>query len=817
MISYAGCVACSRWRFLDRRGGRGRERLLLARDHFGIKPLLYAELGGNVLFASELKAMLASGVIDDEVDPVALWQLLAGGSVRQPRTMLKSVKMLPPAHRLLVDRRGARLQRYWSLGTGRRPGLAQRPFPEIVEIVDATLADAVASQLVADVPVGAFLSGGIDSALLVGLMTRCRQDAVRTFSVGFGHEGSGLDETDDAALVAAHFGTKHTRVAVTGAEVRDHIEKIARALDQPTVDGVNSYFISRAAAGELKVAISGTGSDEIFAGYPWFGAMHDHTAIARKRPLRSWLAERFSPYREDGFLSVFAMQYRIFGGALAVALLTRDMHEGLDAERSEARSVADADELPRAGVLERTSALVLRGYTVNQLLRDIDVASMAHSLEVRVPFLDVAVADLALSLPKRAKLDPNPANRPSESYRSSGIKRVLVAAARPMLPPNFDKRSKRGFAMPFGPWLRGQLWEVLHDCLSAPTLQRRGWFEVEAVRGLLERFEAGEEFLAAAVAPHDGRIVGARSVGPGCTPDAAPEPCRCVKPCHYSDPVIGFARMAAPDQQAARFEQDDFPGSPRILFVGDANSTHTRAWIELLDRTDFNVRLFAMPDAEGMAPPAELTFRIYVGEPGFTSCTERRMPFTPLGARMAEHEIREQNLGGRKPSMIDKVGWAANSIAPWRRGKPCDQALTAWLSAILRRWAPDIVHSFGIYPAGLWFYAARHTFGVTNIGRWVLQTRGGSDIQLRRFDNNRASEISVIANEAAAIITDNFANIAYMAEMGVDRSRFASINPVPGTGGIDVDALARGANHHRTGVSSCGRRPMRCNGRRHCR
>jgi glycosyltransferase involved in cell wall biosynthesis len=256
--------------------------------------------------------------------------------------------------------------------------------------------------------------------------------------------------------------------------------------------------------------------------------------------------------------------------------------------------------------------------------------------------------------------------------------------------------------------------------------------------------------------------------------------------------VIGFARLAAPDQQTARFEQDDFPGAPRILFIGDANSTHTRAWIELLDRTDFNVRLLALPDAETMAPPADLTFRIYVGEPGFTSCTERRMPFAPLGARMAEHEIRERNLGGRKPSMIDKVGWAANSLAPWRRSKPCDQALAAWLSAILRRWAPDIVHSFGIYPAGLWFYAARHTFGVTNIGRWVLQTRGGSDIQLRRFDNNRAGEISVIANEAAAIITDNFANIAYMAEMGVERSRFASINPVPGTGGIDVDALARG-------------------------
>jgi asparagine synthase (glutamine-hydrolysing) len=480
----------------DRRGGPGKERLLLARDQFGIKPLLYANLGENVLFASELKAMLASGVVDDEVDPVALWQLLSGGSIRQPRTLLKSVRMLPAAHRLVLDRGGMRLQRYWSLGTARYPGLAKKRFPEIVEIVDATLADAVASQLVADVPVGAFLSGGVDSALLVGLMTRYRPAAVRTFSVGFGDDGAELDETDDAALVAAHLGTEHTRVVVTGAAVRNHIEKIARALDQPTVDGVNSYFISRAAASELKVAISGTGSDEIFAGYPWFGAMREHTVTARKRPVRSWFAERFAPYREDGFLGAFAMQYRIFGSVLADGLLACDMREGLDAERNGARDVAEGDELPRAGVLDRTSALVLRGYTVNQLLRDIDAASMAHSLEVRVPFLDVGVADLAFSLPECAKLDPNPAKGPPDSYRSTGIKRALVAAARPMLPPNFDKRAKRGFGMPFAAWLRGPLRGVLHDCLSTRSLQRRGWFEVQAARGLLQRFEAGEESWA---------------------------------------------------------------------------------------------------------------------------------------------------------------------------------------------------------------------------------------------------------------------------------------------------------------------------------
>jgi glycosyltransferase involved in cell wall biosynthesis len=254
---------------------------------------------------------------------------------------------------------------------------------------------------------------------------------------------------------------------------------------------------------------------------------------------------------------------------------------------------------------------------------------------------------------------------------------------------------------------------------------------------------------------------------------------------------MGFARLAAIEERVARFDEDDFPGAPRILFVGDASSSHTRAWIDLLSRTDFNIRLFATPNAEATAPAADLPFRIYVGDPGFTLCSERRMPFTPQGARVAEHEIREHSLAGRKPSLIDKVGWAANSMSPWRREAPRDQALAAWFSAILRGWRPDIVHSFGIYPVGLWLYAARHSFAVTNIGRWVLQTRGGSDLQLRRFDRARATEISVVANEADTIITDNLANLTYLAQMGVDPSRLASINPIPGTGGIDVDALAR--------------------------
>ncbi|MGH9818796.1 MAG: asparagine synthase (glutamine-hydrolyzing), partial [Pyrinomonadaceae bacterium] len=254
----------------DRRRGPGRERLLLARDHFGIKPLLYAELGNQLVFASEIKAMLASGLIRPEIDPLGLRYLLTYGSVYQPHTILKGVKMLPPAHTLLLNKDGMRIERFWSLGVDRLPDLGAIPYEAAVSEMDDILSESVRLQMISDVPLGAFLSGGIDSSLMVAMMSKASTEKVKTYAVGFGAEGREMDETDDAALTAQFIGTDHTRVTVTGTDVRRDIEHIALGLDQPSVDGVNTYYVARAARTGVTVAISGNGGDELFAGYPWF-------------------------------------------------------------------------------------------------------------------------------------------------------------------------------------------------------------------------------------------------------------------------------------------------------------------------------------------------------------------------------------------------------------------------------------------------------------------------------------------------------------------------------------------------------------------
>jgi asparagine synthase (glutamine-hydrolysing) len=501
----------------DWRRGSGHERLLLARDQMGIKPLLYARVQGRLIFASEVKALLASGLVVHEVDPVALRLLLTHGAIVQPRTILRGVHMLLPAHRLILEAgREERIERYWSLGLNRRTDLRTRPYGEQVEEVASSLEESVRLQMVSDVPLGAFLSSGVDSSLLVAMMAKeVNNHRVRTFSVGFEAEGEKIDETDDAERTAHFIGTDHSRIVVRGEDVRDRISQIAFDLDQPTVDGVNSYFVSMAARSAVTVAISGTGGDELFAGYPWFEQMVFEesrrqaapwtsvaksllTSVARHPVLDSLVpmrgGYRFGHWRDDaGFLSRYYAANPMFEAPWTARLLAHDLRSEAQAGRSPHYDLSAIDELPQGSVLERVSGICLRGYTSNQLLRDIDAASMAHSLEVRVPFLDPVVADLALSLPDSAKMGDSPrsSSNPPRSYREAGTKRILLDVAKDLLPPGFDTRVKTGFSMPLDSWLKGPLREVLLDTLSERSVAKRGLLEVSAVAGVRDQFLSG--------------------------------------------------------------------------------------------------------------------------------------------------------------------------------------------------------------------------------------------------------------------------------------------------------------------------------------
>jgi asparagine synthase (glutamine-hydrolysing) len=501
----------------DKRGGRGKERLLLARDPIGIKPLLYSWVGDRLIFASELKSMLASGLIRPRIDPEALRLLLTFGSVYQPRTILSAVRMLPPAYRLIVQGKKERLERYWIMKPGRVKDTARLDYPEQVERVAAALGEAVRFQMISDVPLGAFLSGGVDSSLLVGLMSQVSGKRLKTFSVGFQKEGAALDESDEAGRTAHLLGTDHHRVVIRGSDVRDNLSHIAWSLDQPSVDGVNSYFVSMAARREVTVSLSGTGGDELFAGYPWFANMVRFetkrvspvcrlTGLNRLRmigkrflihPLLSGGSRRLLSmfHGSSGFLSRYAENYQIFGPEGTARILSPEIAQEAGEDHTSANDLLHFDEMPQAGTVDRVSGLCLRAYTSNQLLRDIDAVSMAHSLEVRVPFLDVPLLNLVLSLPSSAKIgDVEKIDRPHLStYRESGCKRILIDAGKLMkvLPPGIEDQLKRGFSLPMDDWLKAELREPLENTLSRASVKARGFFDPEVVEGVKQGFMEG--------------------------------------------------------------------------------------------------------------------------------------------------------------------------------------------------------------------------------------------------------------------------------------------------------------------------------------
>ncbi|PDS40639.1 asparagine synthase (glutamine-hydrolyzing) [Rhizobium anhuiense] len=490
----------------DKRSGSGREKLLLGRDPFGIKPLLYSKVGAGVVFASELKGLLSSGKTSRRIDPQALQQLLSLGSIYQPTTLVEGVFALPSAHYLRVDRAGFHLKRYWSYGLDRVGGLRQLPYQEQVTAFADALKESVKLQMIADVPVGAFLSGGVDSSLIVALMAREAGGHIKTYSVGFEEGAGAVDESHEAADIARLLETDHTRVVVTADDMLANFSRFIGGLDQPSVDGLNSYFVSQAAATGVTVSLSGTGGDELFLGYPWFAGVKNSLDSGRGAE-RSRVARLLSHFSANGrnpgsvgdlvdpsaFREAFGRQYHCFGPSFGYSLLSRHLQRHVK-QRSFAEDLESCDEFSEAGLLDRSSVMCLNGYTRNQLLRDIDACSMTHSLEVRVPFLDTAIADFAFSLPVASKISISDRTLdPSASYSESGVKKIVCDVARRYLPNDFfDARAKRGFALPYADWMRGPLAEILEDTTSAKSVAQAGLFDPAAVARVNAEFHGGQ-------------------------------------------------------------------------------------------------------------------------------------------------------------------------------------------------------------------------------------------------------------------------------------------------------------------------------------
>jgi len=474
---------------VDLRPGRGREKILLARDQLGIKPLIYTLRGKNFIFASELKCILASDLVKKNVDSDALRMLLTYGSIVQPKMIIKDVKMLLPGYQLIYQNGRTSIKRYWQLKTDRFKNLREKSYRAQTDILRHELEQTVKSQMVSDAPIGAFLSSGVDSTLLVALMQKFSTGPVRTFSVGFEKQSQGIDETPLARKRAKFLGTKHTEVIIESKDISNHLIRFVRALDQPSVDGINSYFVSWAASRGVKVAISGTGGDEFFAGYPWFANM----LRSLQNDQRNYITKLFMKYCH--FLGTFLSLYRISDSFSVASLLAETKHKKSSMGREPALDFAHTDELRYDDELSRMTAISLRSYTQNQLLRDIDATSMFNSLEVRVPLLDKNIVDLALSLPAKAKLGKmgNVREIAEElSYRELGAKKILIDAGRGLLPENIDLQKKQGFTLPFNYWLKGELKDVLGEALSLATVKKRGFFEPKEVQSYYQRYLDGK-------------------------------------------------------------------------------------------------------------------------------------------------------------------------------------------------------------------------------------------------------------------------------------------------------------------------------------
>jgi asparagine synthase (glutamine-hydrolysing) len=439
-----------------------KQELLLARDPFGIKPLYYTDSAARLAFASELRALLRGGAAAPELDPAGVESYLAFGCVMRPQTMVRGVQTLEPG-RFLRRRAGATAARLGRHSTLRAPATLPRTYAEAIETTAATLRRVVAEHMVADVPVGVLLSGGIDSSGLVATLSG--QDlTVDTFTVIFAGEDESLSERPFAAAVAQRYGTRHHEVRIEGTTV-DAVGEAVSRLDQPSIDGANTYVVCKAVRGAgITVVLSGLGADEVFLGYgnhetfARLRLLHHLTAIPGAREaLRlaahlPWPAPSFRQQKAIAYLATkgrpadaYAAMRGLFSTPRITALLGRPATEP-------GAFVSDLPlAAPPADTPSLTSALDLMNYMGNMLLRDSDVMSMAHSLELRVPYLDRDLVETVLSLPAALKL------------RRGRPKPLLVDAIQPPLPRAIVERRKRGFVLPFARWLRRDLYNDVAD------------------------------------------------------------------------------------------------------------------------------------------------------------------------------------------------------------------------------------------------------------------------------------------------------------------------------------------------------------------
>jgi asparagine synthase (glutamine-hydrolysing) len=473
----------------DRRG-----ELFVARDRMGVKPLYYVQTRAGLTFGSEMKVVLANRAVERRLDVAALNEYLSYEYVPTPRTIFQDIQRLPPAHYLRWHRHDSTIVEYW------RPSLARSESHSPVQWRDfagglrEVLRASVKQELVSDVPVGVLLSGGIDSSAVAAFMAEAYAGEVDSFSVAY--DEPSYDESRFARLVAARLGTRHHELRLTSQMAAAIVPRIADVLDEPLGDAsfIPTYLLARFAREHVKVVLAGDGSDELFAGYPTMSAHRLIEYYERVVPwhVRTYAAQTLLKHLPVSF-EYFSRDFKIrrFLSGRGVPLEARHhrwMGSFVDEEKAQlfqdwvkpvlgetyARAYEHARACDARLPLNRILYDDMKLYLEGDILFKVDRASMASSLEVRVPFLNRAVVEFASALPLQLKL-----------RRLTG-KYLLKRAMADMLPPAILKRSKQGFAMPVAHWLSGELRELVSDMLSAERIRRQGLFDATYVSRLLQ-------------------------------------------------------------------------------------------------------------------------------------------------------------------------------------------------------------------------------------------------------------------------------------------------------------------------------------------
>jgi asparagine synthase (glutamine-hydrolysing) len=467
---------------------RTSKTLLLARDRVGIKPLHYAIRGGRLWFGSEIKSILASGEIEPALDPSALDNFLSFLYTPADQSIFQGIRKLPPGHLLRWHGGETSIERYWKLPAAESFTGSE---DDAVDALEECLADAVRSHLVSDVPIGALLSGGIDSSLVVGLMVRASSRAINTFSIGF--DEPAYDELDGARRVADAFGTDHHEYVVRPQAV-SILEDLVEHFDEPFADAsaIPTWYVCQMARRHVTVVLSGDGGDELFGGYDRYlphprVAQFDRIAGSAGRSFANALW-RWVPHgaRGKNFLRHVAQDARgryadsvgFFQPDEKRALLSPDLNRAI-AQRHVQNFEQRFDRFAGLSWPAQMMAVDFETYLPEDILTKIDRMSMAHSIESRVPLLDHEVVSLAATLPSSMKI------------RGRERKRVLKRVAARVLPHEVLTRPKRGFGVPLDVWFRGQLRDVCRDLLGSPRTRQRGYFQPQVVDRLLREHVEG--------------------------------------------------------------------------------------------------------------------------------------------------------------------------------------------------------------------------------------------------------------------------------------------------------------------------------------